>query len=372
MTKNLTSLGLMSGTSGDGIDASVIISDGKNDYEVVQDEYIEYENDLYQEIHEAKEKINIFEDLLKYKDLLNKLEKKITLFIGKSIIKILKKNQIDLIGYHGQTIFHKSADRVSKQLGNAELLSQLTLKPVVHNFRSNDLIRGGQGAPLTPIFHQLIVKKKKIETPVCILNIGGIANATIINNFEEEDLESRDIGPGNCLIDEWIRKNSKHKFDNDGLIASRGNCNDIIIEYVLESNERILEKKISLDTKDFNTSFVRGLSLEDGASTLTNFSAKLIGSSLNSFISGNKKINKILICGGGRKNKELTRILKSKINSKIEILDIDKFGVDGDFVESQAFAFLGIRSFLGLPITFPKTTGCKSISTGGDLVKNFK
>ncbi len=246
------------------------------------------------------------------------------------------------------------------------------MKPIVHNFRINDLNNGGQGAPLTPIFHKLIATKNNIKTPVCILNIGGIANATIVKNFKDEDLESRDLGPGNCLIDEWIRKNSKNKYDNNGRIASRGVCNEVLMEYALESNERFLEKKISLDTKDFNTSFIRGLSLEDGACTLTYFSANLISSSLNSFLEVERKINKILICGGGRKNKELIRILRKKINSKFDILDIDNFGINGDFVESQAFAFLGIRNILGLPITFPKTTGCKSNTLGGELVKNFK
>ena len=121
-----------------------------------------------------------------------------------------------IVGFHGQTIYHNSKEKISKQLGNGNLLNQLTKKNIVFNFRANDILNGGEGAPLTPIFHQLITKQNKIKLPVCFLNIGGISNITIIDNDDFSEMISRDIGPGNCLIDNWVRNNSNKKFDLDG------------------------------------------------------------------------------------------------------------------------------------------------------------
>ena len=155
-------------------------------------------------------------------------------------------------------------------------MSQLTKKNIVYNFRENDIKNGGEGAPLTPIFHQLLLKKNEIEVPACILNIGGISNITIVGNYYPYDFTSRDIGPGNCLIDSWIRKNSEKKFDKDGILANKGISNEIILEQAQELySNRPNQNTLSLDVNDFDVSFARGLSLEDGAATLTEFSAKI-------------------------------------------------------------------------------------------------
>ena len=147
-------------------------------------------------------------------------------------------------------------------------MSQLTKKNVVYNFRENDLKNNGQGAPLAPIFHRLIITQKNVNKPVSILNIGGIANITSISS--DEKMLSSDIGPGNCLIDEWIRVNSKKSYDDKGNAAKSGTINKIILDQSLDNfyNNKIGQKK-SYDTKDFDISFVRGLSLADGAATLT-------------------------------------------------------------------------------------------------------
>ena len=208
MTKEYTSLGLMSGTSGDGVDASIIQSDGDTKYEVLKDKYFEYDHNIYQNIHDLKENIHGAKDLKNFQKELHDLEKKITLFHAKIIKELSNLKEIDLVGFHGQTIYHNSQEKISNQLGNGKLLSQLTKKNIVYNFRQNDIKKGGEGAPLTPIFHQLIVKKLKLDLPVCILNIGGISNLTIISETKEKNLLSRDLGPGNCLIDSWVRKNS--------------------------------------------------------------------------------------------------------------------------------------------------------------------
>ena len=419
MTKEYTSLGLMSGTSGDGVDASIIISDGETKYKAIKDKYFEYDNDIYHNIHNLKEKIHTIKDLTKLYEESNYLEKQITLFHAKIINDLTKKYEIDIVGFHGQTIYHCSQEKISKQLGDGKLLSQLIKKNIVYNFRQNDIKNGGEGAPLAPIFHQIVVTNKKIDLPVCILNIGGISNITETVKWEDfyrpnvfNTIRACDIAPGNCLIDEWVRKKSKNKFDSDGGLAKIGKTDGLILNQALENFNVGPPYKESLDVNNFDISFVKGLSLEDGASTLTDFTAAQIAKAL--VYSGGKSGSSIwLVCGGGRKNKYLMESITNQgaehlkiknfkhqktdknasyeewlddailhswdqsYNTAIEnfkeivLLPVEKYGIDGDFVESQAFAYLAIRSFLKLPISFPDTTGCKEPATGGKIVKNF-
>tara|TARA_B100000787_G_scaffold154497_1_gene129387 strand:- start:282 stop:1478 length:1197 start_codon:yes stop_codon:yes gene_type:complete len=389
-------LGLMSGTSMDGIDASIVCSiDGERTLRIIKNQYFDYDKDFYQKLTNLRDKITSSNDLKKYSDELKLIEKEITLFHAKVANIMIKTNnewEPDIIGFHGQTIFHNANEKLSVQLGDGNLLSQLTKKTVVYNFRQNDLKNGGQGAPLTPIFHQTI--KNRLEDnwwPMLFLNIGGISNVTSTSKFptilKNNNLDSEynvfagDIAPGNCLIDEWIRKNSKYKFDKDGLISKSGQVNQLILKQTLDNyfpvNTYSSSPSASLDIKDFNISFARGLSIEDGAATLTHLTARLISEGLIQFMLKNypneKNIlsrAKILICGGGRKNKHLIEILKNNI--QVKSLDlIDEYGHDGDFIESQAFGYLAIRSYLGLPITYPNTTGCKKPISGGVIVKNY-
>tara|TARA_B100000029_G_scaffold213953_1_gene211918 strand:+ start:208 stop:1266 length:1059 start_codon:yes stop_codon:yes gene_type:complete len=350
----------MSGTSGDGVDASIIQSDGDIKFEVILDRYFNYSQEIYESIHDLKGKINNSRDLSSLSKKIKDTEKKITLFHVKAVNETIKefKSNIDLIGFHGQTIFHNSRERISRQLGDGKLLSELTKKIVIYNFRQNDLKNGGEGAPLTPIFHKLLINKYKLQTPLAILNIGGIANVTFINN--DEKMTCRDIGPGNCLIDQWIRLNSKKHYDQDGNLAKSGKKNKHIIEKALQDFKKKQDIK-SYDVKDFDLSFVKKMSLEDGAATLTEYTAEILSKNLEKF---NKNI---IISGGGRKNKFLMKNIEKKINSQLRL--IDDFGIDGDFVESQAFAYIAIRSFLNLPISFPETTGVKYPCSGGVISK---
>ena len=373
MKKQYTSLGMMSGTSVDGVDASIILSDGENQFKLLEEKYYEYDNDLFDEYHKLKKKINTSKDLNYYSTSIKSIENKITIFHAKVFKDISSKIKLDLVGFHGQTIYHNPKEKISLQLGNGNLLSQLIKKKVVFNFRKNDILNGGEGAPLTPIFHKFILKTKKIKLPACILNIGGISNITFLNDFDNHNILSKDLGPGNCLIDSWIQTHTSKKFDNNGEIASRGKINEVILEQALETHENNFKKKnnLSYDTSDFDISFARGLSLEDGAATLTSFSAKLISSSIISFLKDhyNKDII-VIVCGGGRKNKNLIDQIKSNLSKNISIKNSETLGFNGDFIESQAFGYLAIRSVLSLPITFPNTTGCKRACTGGEII-NF-
>jgi len=375
MEKIYTSLGLMSGTSMDGIDASIIKSNGEDKYETVFDQYFEYDEEIYRELVNIRNKINSSEDLKINSNKLNEIERKITLFhatVCKKVINNYSSN-IDLIGFHGQTIFHKANEKISKQLGDAYLLSSLLKKKVIYNFRENDLINGGEGAPLAPIFHQLLVNQNQINLPVCILNIGGIANITIISSKDSKDLKSYDIGPGNCLLDEWTRKNSKEKFDKNGELAKAGKTDEIILNQAIDNFDNIKSNNnLSFDVKDFDLNFVRGLSLKDGLSTLTDFTASLIYQSIVTSINldKDKELN-VLICGGGRKNLSLINSIKDKLPFNVNLCLIDDYKIDGDFIESQAFAYLAIRSFLNKIISFPKTTNVKKLCPGGVLIENY-
>ncbi len=380
MTKKVfTAVGLMSGTSLDGVDLSLIKSDGYNEFSCILDNYYKFDDNLQKSIVDLREKILNHEDLNIKSNELNDLEREITLFHSKVVNEVLRdfKDNIDLIGFHGQTIYHNPDHKISKQLGDGKLLSQLTKKIVINNFRKRDLENNGQGAPLTPIFHKIISKiiskKKNITFPINVINIGGISNATIVFESKNEiNLKATDIGPGNCLIDEWIRKNSKLRFDENGNIAKSGKINELIASQAKE-NFIINSYQKSLDVKDFDLSFVRGLSFEDGCATITDFTAYLISQGLR-YINSVKKNEHgyFLLSGGGRKNIYLIDLIKNYLSdTNIKLNNIDDFGFDGDFIESQAFGYLAIRSYLGLPISFPETTRCKNPTIGGELNKNF-
>ena len=214
--KLYTAIGLMSGTSMDGVDASLIRSNGIDEFTKILDEYHEYDSNLHECLIDLRNVILNFEDLEKYSPRIDEIEREITLFHGKIINQISLKydDKIDLIGFHGQTIYHNPGKKITKQLGDGKLLSQLIKKKVIFDFRQEDIKNNGQGAPLTPIFHNLVSKyinkQNQIQFPIGFINIGGISNITKVLEASgniEENIEAFDSGPGNCLIDEWIKVN---------------------------------------------------------------------------------------------------------------------------------------------------------------------
>ena len=368
MGKIYSALGLMSGTSMDGVDVSIIKTDGKSKYIGILDEYFEYPKKIYKNLTSLRDKIKSSKDLKKQRKQIASIEKEITIFHAKAVNQVIKKSgeNVDFVGFHGQTIFHNAKVKITKQLGDGKLLSKLTKKNVIYDFRKKDLKNGGEGAPLTPIFHKLLQKKFKIKQ-VSFFNIGGIVNKTTI--LDDGSIVASDLGPGMCLIDKWIRSNSKKRYDLNGSIAKLGKVNKTVLDKYWSIFKLTNREQASYDISDFDVSFSENLSLEDGAATLTHYTAKYF----ISYFKNKKKLKKsikekMILCGGGRKNKFLVNLIKSNYkNVKL----IDAYGIDGDFVESQAFAYLAIRSFLKLPISFPTTTGCKQPCTGGVLVKNY-
>ena len=341
MSQVFTSLGLMTGTSGDGLDISLMKSDGETFFDEIEDKFVPYSENIKSKYLNLREKINKKDDIQKYQKAIGELERDITLFHANNILSIFSKTKIssiDIIGFHGQTIYHNSKEKLSLQIGNGNLLSQLLLKKVVVNFRKNDLKNNGVGAPLTPIFHKIIMTKLQIETPVIFLNLGGVANVTLVN---EDKIYSSDIGPGNCLIDKWIKKKTNKNFDKLGSFARSGKIDKIIFEQAIDQwfykFKDLTKKNISFDINDFDISFVRGLELNDGAATLTEYTSEIIAKYLDSLSTKN-----IIVCGGGRKNQYLIERISNKISKPLK--NIDNFGLDGDYIESKAFAYLAIRS----------------------------
>ena len=374
--KILNCLGMMSGTSMDGVDISLIKTDGENFFESIIDEYYEFPDDLHNELLNIRRMVNSMEDLNIRNDEIRNVEKKFTLFHVPLITNFISNFEVDVVGFHGQTIFHSPKNRISFQIGNGKLLSQIIRKKVVFNFRKNDLDHFGQGAPLTPIFHNLISKKKiytsNKNASLYLINIGGITNLTKIDkNFDENFMEGYDIGPGNCLIDSWVRKNSKLKYDDNGKIASLGKLNQLTLNQAID-NFKFSNFNNSLDINDFDITFLRGLDFEEGCTTITEFTAYLIANGINILRDKNDNLDLFIFCGGGRKNNYLIERIQNYIDNKKRyiIKNIDDYELNGDFIESQAFGYLAARSIYNLPISFPKTTRCLKSISGGEIIEN--
>jgi anhydro-N-acetylmuramic acid kinase len=369
MKKMITAIGLMSGTSCDGIDVSIIKSDGADKLDLIGDYFYPYKEKTKLRIRELKEKINEILDLKTNKNEIADLEKEITFLHSVAINLLLKKlkinkTKIDLVGLHGHTIFHSFYNQKTKQLGDGKALSKLIGINVIYKFRENDIKNGGQGAPLVPIFHKLLQKKLELRMPVVFINIGGISNLTYLD--KNGKMISFDSGPGNFLIDKLLqlKSNNKIQFDKNGQIAFRGKVDQNILNSYLSNPYYSSLPPKSLDVNDFNFDLERNTSVEDLITTLSELTSLTIANSLNFF---SNKPQKIILCGGGRKNKYIyDRIEKI---SKISTISIDEYKINGDFIESQAFAYLAIRSFFKKPITFAETTGVKKPMTGGRLIE---
>ena len=273
MDKTIIALGLMSGTSMDGIDASLLRSNGEEYVEIIGNLYVKYDPELKNLLYNFSSKINSFKDLQFHQNEYENLEREVTIKHAEISLKLCKEYNIkpQLIGFHGQTILHKPQENYSLQMGNAKLLSQLLRTDVVYQFRQNDIKNGGDGAPLTPIYHHSIKKKLNFKKPVVFLNIGGIANFTFI---DDDIFFAKDIGPGNCLMDLYIKKTKKLEFDVDGNFAALGKVDNVLVNSILEQENYNSKQTHSLDIKDFDINFVKGLSIEDALANLNFFLLK--------------------------------------------------------------------------------------------------
>lgn len=348
----IIAVGLMSGTSLDGVDAAILVTDGAHIEEIGDSLTIPYDANFQQKLR----------DLLAGGGDRKMIETELTMKHAEAVKALLaldelKPRDVDVIGFHGQTILHKAHKGITVQIGDGQLLAKLTGIDVVNDFRSNDIALGGQGAPLVPVYHRALMQDQ--PKPVAVLNIGGVANVTWIGDHGS-DLLAFDTGPGNALINDWIHKHTSKDHDANGAIAAAGKVDETVLLELMEHPFFAKKPPKSLDRNSFNCDGLQHLSLEDGAATLTAFSAASIAAAAKHFPEPTKNW---IATGGGRRNPTLMRMLSQKLY--LEIHQIETLGYNGDSTEAEAFAYLAVRSLRGLSLTFPQTTGVSRAATGG-------
>jgi len=365
MTKKHVAIGLMSGTSADGVDAALVETDGEHIMSTGPYEFVEYTQSERTQILEKMQEVIAAPDHQARQRLGAQIAPMITqrhkVAVERLIAKAnLKTADIDVIGFHGQTLYHEPESQFTLQAGDAPSLAQALSLPVVYDFRSNDMAQGGQGAPLVPVYHRALAAHSHLTLPVCVVNIGGVANVTYID--KEGELLAFDTGPGNVLIDEWIGKKTGERMDVDGAYASAGTfCPPAVEAFISHVYFKARPPK-SLDRYDFSDELVEDFSLEDGAATLVEFTVRAIQHSLNYMPSAPKSM---IIVGGGAKNPYMMHRLAERL--KIPVKTGDELGWQSGYVEAEAFGFLAVRHLEGLPLTYPGTTGVEIPQNGGLL-----
>jgi len=352
----LTAIGLMSGTSLDGVDAAWLETDGHTIRKTFPGVTLHYEHSLRTELRAL---LDLAPTLAPDDPRLLAAERKLTDDHAMAVALLARPAQ--LIGFHGQTILHDPGRRKTWQIGDAKRLATLTRTPVIHDFRSADVAAGGQGAPLVPLFHAALAEN--LEKPLLIVNIGGVANLTWLG--ADGEILACDTGPGNGPLDDWILSLTGQPYDEDGKIAEAGHARQDRLALLLSHPFFQKPAPKSLDRLTFSALVAEAtanLTLEDGAATLAAFTAAAIAAAP---LPGRPV--RILVCGGGRKNRAIMSRLQKCAGVPVE--PVESVGWDGDALEAQCFAFLAVRSHLGLPLSLPSTTGVPAPMLGGSLVR---
>lgn len=374
MPSTFTAIGMMSGTSMDGIDIAMLRTDGEAVIEFGPNLFVPYDAAFRRRLESGLETAK---SIVKRDDRpgnLAELERDITQRHADAVERFLRQvpKSIDpvwrapqLIGFHGQTVLHRPGEGVTVQLGDGQQLAQLTGVPLVYDMRANDMMHGGQGAPLVPAYHAALARSRPNIFgelfPAVFVNIGGISNITYVP--ETGDPVAFDSGPGNGLIDQWVQRHAGVPFDADGAIASEGGIIRRVVERYLGNPFFEKPGPKSLDRLDFTLDEAEGLELADGARTLAGVSAEAI---LQSADHMPERPKVWVLCGGGRKNPHIVKDLKAgaEANGAL-VMHMEDAGWNGDFTEAEAWAYLAARAQKGLPLTFPTTTGCRQAVSGG-------
>ena len=271
----------------------------------------------------------------------------------------LTPRDIDVIGFHGQTVFHQPEEALTIQIGDGAQLAAMTGIDVVCDFRAADMAAGGQGAPLVPVFHRALQHYSGFDGGAGVfVNIGGISNVTWIS--PGTDMIAFDTGPGNVLLDAWCQRHLKQPYDLDGVLSCLGNVNNVVLDILLDHPYFSKAPPKSLDKTSFDLNALAPLSVVDGAATLAAFTAQTIAQSQAHMP---QIPQQWIICGGGRLNAGIMRELQMRIDAPV--VSAEEAGFEGDTVEAQAFGYLAVRSLHGLPLTFPGTTGVSAPTCGG-------
>lgn len=369
-------IGLMSGTSADGIDAALIETDGRgisvtrgpNGYlaplgPVWSRPYTPEERALLQRAMREAEGMR---DRTERPGCLAEAEALVTR-LHAEVVEAFRSDPdvaagpVDLIGFHGQTVLHRPKDALTVQLGDGAALARRLGVPVVSDLRAEDVAAGGQGAPLVPIFHRALGEASGFTPPFAVLNVGGVANVTFIGRDEERFL-GFDTGPGNAQIDDLMRERAGRDFDDDGAVAAGGTPDPDLLAWLLAHPYLAEAPPKSLDRNWFSHRLAGRLSLADAAATLTAFTAGAVERALGWT---DEAPRRWIVAGGGCRNATLMRMLRERLG--VEVVSADEIGWSSAHLEAQAFAYLAARRLAGLPITFPSTTGVSRPLVGGTL-----
>lgn len=365
-------IGLMSGTSLDGVDAAIIETDGETIFgfgKAVSVPYLPADRAVLESATQKALAWNFSgpqpNEFTQAEDVLHRAHVEV---VRSLLLKSeLNPSDIDLVGFHGQTVLHRAPTEALKgqtlQLGNGGRLSRALGIDVAYDFRSADVAAGGQGAPLAPIYHKALLDMAGLGADTAILNIGGVSNFTLLS--PDGQLIASDAGPGNGPLDQWVKQNSLGSYDKDGAISLMGTPDFARLEGWLARDFFKLPVPKSADRYDFDVlPRMHGLSPEDGAATLCAFTALAVANTLRQTECALKQI---VVCGGGRRNPVIMAALRE--TTRCRIISSESAGWDGDALEAQAFAYLAVRTVKRLPLSFPKTTGVKTEMSGGVIAK---
>ena len=358
----MLAIGLMSGTSRDGIDAALIETDGEGFSKGVAFHAIPYADGFRLRLAEACQRAMKM-DKPGFEPLIHAVEEELTELHVEAVSDLLARSghitqDIAVIGFHGHTVAHRPERRWTWQIGDGAALAGAFGIPVVADLRSADVAAGGQGAPLLPVYHRALAHD--LPKPVAVLNLGGVANITAIAS--DGEIVAFDTGMASGLIDNWMQTHSDNGFDENGATAASGRIDEVRLAQMLSDPWFALPPPKSIDREAFTIDVVRGLSLEDGAATLTAFSAAAVARGVDHL---RERPERIYVAGGGRHNVTLMRILATCTGAKVR--PVDDLGWDGDALEAQGFAYMAVRHLKQLPISFPGTTGAPRPLTGGVL-----
>ncbi|MFT5508496.1 MAG: anhydro-N-acetylmuramic acid kinase [Hyphomicrobiaceae bacterium] len=365
MGKSLRAIGLMSGTSMDGVDMALIATDGRNVIERQAFASVSYDEIFRERLRQALADAVVMKSRDERPGCLADVEQELTEHNATAVLGFLRDLRlsaadIDLISFHGQTVLHRPEQRLTVQIGCGPQLAALVGTDVIYDLRATDVAAGGQGAPLAPAYHRAMAAKLD-SGPIAVLNIGGVANVTFIDS--DGGLTAFDTGPGNALLDDFVFARTGDGCDENGCYSGAGTVNDAVLAELMGDAYFTAPPPKSLDRNHFAAGRLSTLVLEDGAATLAAFTVEAVAVSAQHAA---EKPRRWMVCGGGRHNPTIMAGLGKRLGA--DVLTAEAAGFDGDAVEAEAWAYLGVRSKLGLPITFPGTTGVPQAMTGGKLV----
>ncbi len=362
-------IGLMSGTSLDGVDVALIDTDGTRVLAFGPTGYRPYSEAERALLRQALAAGAALADRTSRPGVLKEADAFVTDVHAETVENFIAREGIDraavaIVGFHGQTVIHKPAARLTVQIGDGAALARRLKLPVAHDFRQADIAAGGQGAPLVPVFHQALARALDHPHPIAVLNIGGVANVTYVDGG---DPIACDTGPGNALIDDFMRARVGAPYDNFGDVAATGRPDAAFVADVLKDRFFALKPPKSLDRNSFAFANI-GLpdySVPDGAATLSALTVQAVGRILP-FLPARPKA--WVVAGGGARNRTLMKML-GECMAPATVQTADEVGWSADALEAQAFAFLAVRTLNKLPYTYPTTTGVKTPMTGGVIAR---